>query len=152
MKRNAQVWRLSLLSLGLVAAGFHQAALAQSVTTDVGTVKITGSGDALANGLLIDEDGVKAKSTVTRSAIEKERSSSNPFQLLNLLPGVNANSQDATGDYLFAGFRSNSQPFTGGLAGGVLTRGGALQGDAGVEPAGHLEDLFGPPGDHEFGS
>lgn len=116
MKRNAQVWRLSLLSLGLVAAGFHQAALAQSVTTDVGTVKITGSGDALANGLLIDEDGVKAKSTVTRSAIEKERSSSNPFQLLNLLPGVNANSQDATG--LFGGslrvrgFNSDQMGFT----------------------------------------
>lgn len=34
-----------------------------------------------------------------------------------------ANSQDATGDYLFAGFRSNSQPFTGGLAGGVTYQG-----------------------------
>lgn len=38
-----------------------------------------------------------------------------------------ANSQDATGDYVFGGYRSNSQPFTGGLAGGV-----SYQGDQGV--------------------
>ena len=43
-------------------------------------------------------------------------------QQFDALQGV-ANSQDATGDYLFAGFRSNSQPFTGGLAGGVTYQG-----------------------------
>jgi len=115
MKHHAPLWRLSVLTLGLAASGLYQAALAQT-TTDVGTVKITGAGDALANGLLIDEDGVKAKSTVTRAAIEKERSSSNPFQLLNMLPGVNAYSQDATG--LFGGslrvrgFNSDQMGFT----------------------------------------
>lgn len=116
MKHQSNLLRLSALTLGLMASGLYQAALAQTTTTDVGTVKITGAGDALANGLLIDEDGVKAKSTVTRAAIEKERSSSNPFQLLNLLPGVNANSQDATG--LFGGslrvrgFNSDQMGFT----------------------------------------
>jgi len=115
MKNHTPLWRLSVLTLGLAASGLYQAALAQT-TTDVGTVKITGAGDALANGLLIDEDGVKAKSTVTRAAIEKERSSSNPFQLLNMLPGVNAYSQDATG--LFGGslrvrgFNSDQMGFT----------------------------------------
>lgn len=100
MKSKTPVWRLSALTLGMAAAGFYGAALAQT-TTEVGTVTITGAGDALANGLLIDEDSVKAKSTVTRAAIEKERSSANPFQLLNMMPGVNASSNDATG--LFGG-------------------------------------------------
>jgi len=56
----------------------------------VGTVKISGVGDQVGNGLLIDEDGVKNKSTVTKTAIDKERPTANPFQLLNLEPGVNA--------------------------------------------------------------
>jgi len=38
-----------------------------------------------------------------------------------------ANSQDAAGDYVFGGYRSNSQPFTGGLLGGV-----SYQGDQGA--------------------
>ncbi|MFM7002033.1 MAG: TonB-dependent receptor domain-containing protein [Limnohabitans sp.] len=116
MKPKSKIWRLSLLSFGLVTAGVYQAALAQSVATDVGIVKITGSGDALGNGLLIDEDSVKAKSTVTRSAIEKERSSSNPFQLLNLMPSVNTSSYDATGlfggNLRVRGFNSDQMGFT----------------------------------------
>ena len=88
--------RLSVLSAALLGAGIFNGALAQT-TTDVGTVKISGSGDSLGNGLLIDEDSVKTKSTVTKAAIEKERATANPFQLLNLMPGVNASSYDATG-------------------------------------------------------
>ncbi|MBP7393965.1 MAG: flagellar hook-associated protein FlgL [Zoogloea sp.] len=38
-----------------------------------------------------------------------------------------ANSQDSTGDFVFGGYRSNAQPFTGGLAGGV-----SYQGDQGA--------------------
>ncbi|TXH36538.1 MAG: flagellar hook-associated protein 3 [Burkholderiaceae bacterium] len=34
-----------------------------------------------------------------------------------------ANSQDSTGEYVFGGYRSNAQPFTGGLAGGVTYQG-----------------------------
>lgn len=92
--------KLSILSLALIGAGVISAAHAADAT-DVGTVNIAGQGDDLGNGLLIDEDGSKAKSTVTKAAIEKARASANPFQLLNLEPGVNASSFDATG--LFGG-------------------------------------------------
>ena len=34
-----------------------------------------------------------------------------------------ANSQDSTGEYVFGGYSSNIQPFTGGLAGGVCYQG-----------------------------
>ena len=37
-----------------------------------------------------------------------------------------ANSQDSTGEYVFAGYRSNAQPFAGSLAGGI-----SYQGDQG---------------------
>ncbi len=115
MKKHTTIWRLSLLTLGLAAAGLQHAALAQS-STDIGTVKITGSGDALGNGLMIDDDSVKAKSTVTRAAIEKERASANAYQLLNLLPGVNSSSYDATGlfggNLRVRGFNSDQMGFT----------------------------------------
>jgi len=107
--------RLSVLSAALLGAGIFNGALAQT-TTDVGTVKISGSGDNLGNGLLIDEDGVKAKSTLTKSAIDKERATANPFQLLNLMPGVNASSYDATGlfggNLRVRGFNSDEMGFT----------------------------------------
>jgi len=107
---------LARLPLALLALGLFQPLHAQTVTTDVGTVKITGSGDALGNGLLIDEDSVKSKSTVTRAAIEKERATANPFQLLNLMPGVNASSYDATGlfggNLRVRGFNSDQMGFT----------------------------------------
>jgi iron complex outermembrane receptor protein len=98
--RHAPLRHLALIPLAMLSAGFSSASWAQAVT-DIGTVKITGAGDSLGNGLIIDEDGVKAKSTITRAAIEKERASANPFQLLNMAAGVNASSYDATG--LFGG-------------------------------------------------
>ncbi len=107
--------RLSVLSAALLGAGIFNGALAQT-TTDVGTVKISGSGDSLGNGLLIDEDSVKTKSTVTKAAIEKELATANPFQLLNLMPGVNASSYDATGlfggNLRVRGFNSDQMGFT----------------------------------------
>lgn len=68
--------------------------------TDIGTVRIAGEGE-LGTGMMIDEDGAKSKSTITKEAIDKQRPTTNPFQLLNMLPGVNASSYDATG--LFGG-------------------------------------------------
>lgn len=99
----------------ICAAGFLAPVAAQTVT-DVGVVRIVGEGDALGNGLMVDEDGTKARSTVTRAAIEKERPSANPFQLLNLMPGVNASSYDATGlfggNLRVRGFNSDQMGFT----------------------------------------
>jgi iron complex outermembrane receptor protein len=74
---------------------------ASGKTSDIGTVKITGSDNQIGNGLIVQEDSVKARSNVTRAEIEKERSTSNAFQDMDLLPGVNTYSYDATG--LFGG-------------------------------------------------
>lgn len=95
MKNNAT------LALAIAALFAAPAPAQQPAATDVGTISITGEGDQLGTGQIIPEDSSKARSTVTRAAIEKERPTANPFQTLNLLPGVNMYSQDATG--LFGG-------------------------------------------------
>jgi iron complex outermembrane receptor protein len=116
MKKSNQVFQLSVLSLALIGAGCISQSWAQSAPTNVGTVKISGEGDQLGNGLLIDEDGVKNKSTVTKAAIDKERPTANPFQLLNLEPSVNAYSYDATGIFggnmRVRGFNSDEMGYT----------------------------------------
>lgn len=67
----------------------------------IGTVVVTGKGDRLGAGQLLNEDAAKTRSTVTRAATEKDRATGNPFQALSLLPAVNAYSYDGTG--LFGG-------------------------------------------------
>ncbi|WP_416759513.1 TonB-dependent receptor [Roseateles sp. So40a] len=67
----------------------------------LGTITIVGSGGKLGAGQMLNEDGAKSRSTVTREAIDKDRASGNPFQALALLPGVNTFNYDATG--LFGG-------------------------------------------------
>lgn len=85
-------------------------------TSEVGKITVTGEGDKLGTGLLIDDDTPKAKSTVTKAQLEKTRSSSNPFQALSLLPGVNSSSHDATGlfggNLRVRGFNSDQMGFT----------------------------------------
>lgn len=108
---------MSLFVFSLVSTQtLMPAQLLAAETTDVGTVRIAGEGDKLGNGLMIEEDGVKAKSTVTKAAIDKAIPSSNPFQLLNLQPGVNASSQDATGlfggNIRVRGFNADQMGFT----------------------------------------
>jgi iron complex outermembrane receptor protein len=109
-------FKLSLLSISLVCAGMIAPVMAASETTDVGTVRITGEGDNLANGYMIEEDGAKAKSTVTKAVIDKTRPTANPYQLLNLEAGVNAYSHDATGMFggnlRVRGFNSDQMGFT----------------------------------------
>lgn len=82
----------------VVAVFFPLFATAEDVT-DVGQIVV--ESNAPGNGLMIQEDTPKARSTVTRDAIEQKSSLNNSFQLINLLPGVNSYSQDATG--LFGG-------------------------------------------------
>jgi len=85
-------------------------------TSEIGKITVTGEGDKLGTGLIIDEDTPKAKSTVTKAQLEKTRSSGNPFQALALLPGVNSTSQDATGMFggslRVRGFNSDQMGFT----------------------------------------
>ena len=67
----------------------------------LGTVTVTGSGSKLGAGQILNEDTVKARSTVTKDATEKDRATGNSYQALSLLPGVNTFNHDATG--LFGG-------------------------------------------------
>lgn len=67
----------------------------------LGTITIVGQGDKLGAGQILKEDAVKARSTVTKEATEKDQATSNPFQAISLLPSVNTFSYDATG--LFGG-------------------------------------------------
>ena len=80
------------------------------------TITISGSGDRLGAGQMLNEDASKARSTVTRAATEKNRATENPYQALSLLPGVNTFSQDATGLFggglTIRGFNSDQLGFT----------------------------------------
>ena len=87
-----------------------------SASASVQKVTVTGQGDKLGTGLILDEDAPKARSSVTKAELEKTRSSGNPFQALDLLPGVNASSFDATGlfggNLRVRGFNSDQMGFT----------------------------------------
>ncbi|GGF20570.1 TonB-dependent receptor [Aliidongia dinghuensis] len=96
-----------LASTALISSGaLAQQAAPQQVTpqqaTNVGKVTVdTPAEDAPGNGYIIQEDGGKERSTVTKEAIERHPASANIFQLLDRTPGVNAQSTDGTG--LFGG-------------------------------------------------
>lgn len=77
--------------------------------TDFGRVDIYGNGQSgepapdgvtgqdLGGGHMIEEEAVKTRSTVTRDAIAKMSPTSNPYQMINLLPGVVITSTDNSG-------------------------------------------------------
>jgi flagellar hook-associated protein 3 FlgL len=56
------------------------------------------------------------------TATEQSSIATDLKEQFSALQGI-ANSQDSTGEFVFAGYRSNAQPFTGGLAGGVTYQG-----------------------------
>ncbi len=74
---------------------------AKEDTVRLGTVTIVGQGDKLGAGQILKEDTVKARSTVTKDATEKDRATGNSYQALALLPGINTFNYDGTG--LFGG-------------------------------------------------
>lgn len=80
-----------------VFAALAAPAFAAGSSTELGTVTITGEGDKLGAGYIQPEDSTKARSSVTRAALEKQSGTANVFQSLNMLAGVNASSYDSTG-------------------------------------------------------
>ncbi len=82
----------------------------------LGTISITGQGERLGAGLMLNEDTTKARSTVTRQSTEKDRATGTPYQALALLPGINTYSHDATGLFggglTMRGFNSDQIGFT----------------------------------------
>ncbi len=55
------------------------------------------TGQDLGGGYIIREEAKKARSTITRDAIDKQSPTANPFQAINLLPGVVQSSTDNSG-------------------------------------------------------
>ena len=87
---------------GLMAtASFAYPAIAQQATTNVGSINVEAPQEASGAGYIIQEDSPKQRSTVSKAAIDQQPATANVFQLLSRLPGVNAQSTDATG--LFGG-------------------------------------------------
>jgi len=70
----------------------------------------------LGGGYMIEEQAKKTRSTVTRDAIDKQAPASNPYQMINLLPGVVQSSVDDTGlnggNIRMRGFNSDHIGFT----------------------------------------
>lgn len=85
-------------------------------TSEVGTISIVGEGDQLGTGLIENDETPRARSVVSRASAEKARATADPFQLIELLPGVNASSADATGLFESAfssrAFLNNQMGFT----------------------------------------
>ena len=103
---------LALASATLPGGALAQTAPAAPATEDaaprakddavrLGTITVIGKGDKLGAGQILNEDAVKARSTVTREATEKDRATGNSYQALSILPGINTFNHDATG--LFGG-------------------------------------------------
>lgn len=65
--------------------------------TNVGTIDVQGAGTATGSGFIVPEDGPKDRSTITHQGIENLLPTSNPFQALAILPGVNQFQEDAVG-------------------------------------------------------
>lgn len=108
--KKVSYFRPSHISL-LVAAAFPMMLHAQS---NLGTVSITG--DQLGSGLMVVEETPKARSSVTKVAIEQNVGTANPYQNLSLLPGVYTYNHDASGLFggglTMRGFNSDQLGFT----------------------------------------
>src|ERR1700678_738938 len=66
-------------------------------TSNVGTIDVQGAGTTLGNGYIVPEDGPKERSTVTHQGIENLIPTSNPYQIISILPGVNQFQDDPLG-------------------------------------------------------
>jgi len=78
--------------------------------------RVTITGRKVGTGLMVDEDAPKARSTVTREELLKQRPTGNAYQALDLLPAVNSYNYDATGLFggglTLRGFNSDQIGFT----------------------------------------
>lgn len=82
----------------------------------LGTITVVGSGSKLGTGMMLNDDSVKGRSTITKAAMEKELGTGNVLQSIAQLPGVNTYNYDATGlfggDVSIRGFGSDQIGFT----------------------------------------
>ena len=110
--KKLQPTKLSLL----IAMAFAAPAIwAQQTPTDIGRITVEGMGGA-ATGLMTAEESPKARSSVNKDQLDKLNPTSNPYQAIEMLPGVNTFSYDATGMFggglRVRGFNSDELGFT----------------------------------------
>lgn len=124
---NSNRWNFSRTVLSAaVAVVVAGPALAQSQEAEaprakddavrLGTITVVGSGSKLGTGMMLNDDSVKGRSTITKAAMEKELGTGNVLQSIAQLPGVNTYNYDATGlfggDVSIRGFGSDQIGFT----------------------------------------
>ena len=116
MTHKHKFTRLSILISGLFIVASPFAHAADQQTTEVGKVTVQGQDGGQNTGLIQAEESPKARSSVNRDYIEKQSATSNAYQMINLLPGVNSYDQDGTGlfggNIRVRGFNSDQLGFT----------------------------------------
>jgi iron complex outermembrane recepter protein len=95
LKLNRALCATTALATGLLLAS---SALAQSTATQVQELVVTGArGLPSVAGVITQVQDAKDESIVNHEFFERQRAGQNFAQLINLLPGVNYTSEDATG-------------------------------------------------------
>lgn len=78
-------------------------------STDVGNITV--EGQSLGGGMMVQEETPKARSTITKEAMDKQPGAGNAIDKLKFTPGLNVNSTDSTGlsgfDYTMRGLKSD---------------------------------------------
>ncbi|WP_294910764.1 TonB-dependent receptor family protein [Tatumella sp. UBA2305] len=96
------------IAIAVVSALFSGSVLAAE-NTDVGKINVKGR--TPGGGLMVQEDSSKARSTVTREAMDRAGGAANAIDMLKSTPGINVNSNDASGlsgiDYTMRGMNSD---------------------------------------------
>ena len=96
LKLNRALCATTALATGLMLAS---SALAQSTATQVQELVVTGArGLPSINGVITQVQEAKDESIVNHEFFERQQAGQNFAQLINLLPGVNYSSEDATGN------------------------------------------------------
>ncbi|SDW17527.1 iron complex outermembrane recepter protein [Pseudomonas kuykendallii] len=92
-----------------VGCGSWTASTLAQDSVDIGEVNVTGQ--TVGNGQMVQEEAAKARSTVTKEALDKMSPTSNGIDKLKYTPGINVSSDDSTGLSGFAftmrGMQSN---------------------------------------------
>lgn len=96
------------IALAVVSALLSGSLLAAE-SSDVGEINV--KGQSLGGGLMVQEDSSKARSTLTKEAMDKTPGTNNAIDMLKYTPGMNVNSNDASGlsgiDYTMRGMNSD---------------------------------------------
>ena len=69
----------------------------QTAATDIGRISVEGQAAGTATGLIVQEETPKARSSVNRAHLDTLSPTNNPYQAIEMLPGVSTFSYDGTG-------------------------------------------------------